>query len=91
MLFSFGKIVFFMAMCRVLSSTIELSAALLMLKFNSVETALKINATLAFVGPMIMIAVTSLGLVGLSGKISPSGMVFVVLGVAFIFYGLHQI
>ncbi len=40
-------------------------------------------------GPMIMIAVTSLGLVGLSGKIFPSGMVFMVLGVAFIFYGLH--
>lgn len=80
-----------MALCRVLSSLIEFSAALLMLKFNSVEAAFKINSVLALVGPSIMILVTSLGLIGLSGKISFSGMFFVLIGVIFIFYGLHKI
>lgn len=91
MFYMFDKIVFLMAFCRFLSSTIELSAALLMLRFNSVETAFKINATLALVGPMVMLTVTSLGLVGLAGKISPSGMVFVLMGVGLIFYGVNKI
>jgi len=89
--FMFDRIVFFMAFFRLLSSTIELSAALLMLKFNNVETAFKINAALAMVGPSIMLVVTSLGLVGLAGKIPLSGMVFVVMGVAMIFYGISKI
>ncbi|GBF32983.1 hypothetical protein DCCM_2080 [Desulfocucumis palustris] len=91
MLFMFDKIVFLMAFCRFLSSTIEFSAALLMLRFNSVETAFKINAALALVGPTVMLTVTSLGLVGLAGKISFSGMVFVLLGIGFIFYGVNRI
>ena len=91
MFFIFDRIVFLMAFFRLLSSSIELIAALLMLKFNNVETAFKINAALAMVGPSIMLAVTSLGLVGLAGKIPLSGMVFVVMGVAMIFYGISKI
>ncbi len=91
MFFLFDRIVFFMAFFRVLSSTIEFFAALLMLKFNSVETAFKINAALAMVGPSIMLTVTSLGLIGLAGKIPLSGMVFVLTGVALIFYGVSKI
>ena len=87
----FDRIVFFMAFFRLLSSVIEMSAALLMLKFNSVETAFKINAVLAMVGPSIMLTVTSLGLVGLAGKIPLSGMFFVITGVALIFYGVSKI
>ncbi|MCQ2560239.1 MAG: YqhV family protein [Clostridia bacterium] len=91
MLFLFNKIVLAMATCRIISSCLELTAALLMLKFNSVETAFKINAGLALVGPVILLSVTLLGLVGLSGKISPLGMFWVILGVILIFYGLHKI
>lgn len=91
MFLMFDRIVFFMAFFRILSSTIEFTAALLMLKFNSVETAFKINAALAMVGPSIMLTVTSLGMVGLAGKIPLSGMFFVVLGVALIFYGISKI
>jgi hypothetical protein len=91
MFFWFDRIVFLMAFFRVLSSFIEMSAALLMLKFNSVETAFKINAALAMVGPGIMLTVTSLGLVGLAGKVPFSGMFFILTGVAFIFYGISKI
>lgn len=85
------KIVFGMAGLRVLSAAIEFTAAMLMLKFGRVETAFKINAVLALIGPTILLTVTSLGLVGLSGKVSPGGMGLIILGVAMIFLGINRI
>jgi hypothetical protein len=85
------KIVYGMAGLRLLSATIEFSAAMLMLKFGRVETAFKINALLALIGPTILITVTSLGLVGLAGKVSPGGMVLIILGVGMIFLGINRI
>ena len=90
MLLVFEKIVLGMAALRFLSSTIEFTAALFMLWYNSVETAFKINATLAMVGPTVMITVTSLGLVGLAGKVPAQGLIFILLGVACIFYGMSK-
>ena len=80
-----------MAALRFLSSTIEFTAAVLMLRYNSVETAFKINALLALVGSTVMITVTSLGLVGLAGKVPTQGLVFIILGVISIFYGLSKL
>ncbi|MCL4441096.1 MAG: YqhV family protein [Firmicutes bacterium] len=90
MFFVTNKIVFAMAMLRCLSASIELTAALLMLKFGRVETALKINAVLAMVGPSIMVLVTILGLVGLAGKVSLSKLGIIFLGVLLIFYGISR-
>ncbi|OIQ10302.1 hypothetical protein MOOR_03840 [Moorella thermoacetica] len=84
------KHVLAMAAMRVLSSLIELTAAMLMLKLNQVEAALKINATLALVGPMIMMLVMALGLWGLAGKIHPEKMLAIILGVGLIFYGVRH-
>ncbi|GEA14581.1 MAG: hypothetical protein PWR22_1156 [Moorella sp. (in: firmicutes)] len=84
------KHVLAMAAVRVLSSMIELTAAILMLKLNRVEAALKINATLAFVGPAVMMTVTALGLWGLAGKIPPVKMLTIILGVGLIFYGVKR-
>lgn len=80
-----------MAMVRFLSATIEFSAAVLMLYFNRVDVAFKINAMLALVGPTVMITVTSLGLAGLAGKVSPPGLVCIILGVAMIFIGVNKL
>ncbi len=85
------KILLGMATLRFLSATIEFSAAMLMLYFGRVETAFKINATLALVGPTILLAVTGLGLIGLAGKLSPVGMLCVVAGVGLVFVGLKNI
>lgn len=90
MFFSFDKYVLGMAILRILSSMIEFSAALLMLKINQVESALKVNAALALVGPTIMMAVMALGLFGLAGKIQLQKMIYIVLGVGLIFYGLNK-
>ena len=90
MFFAMDKVVVGMALIRIFSGLIELSAALLMLKFNKVETALKINAVLAFVGPVILMSVMALGLFGMAGKMPSSKMFFIVLGVLFIFYGASK-
>lgn len=91
MFYVFDKIVLSMATVRVLSATIEFSAAMLMLYFNRVEHAFKINAILALVGPTVMLTVTTLGLIGLAGKVSPWGMVQILAGVALIFMGVRKI
>lgn len=67
--FSVDKFVLGMAGLRILSGIIEFSAALLMLKLNRVDQALKVNATLALIGPTIMMSVMALGLIGLAGKL----------------------
>ncbi|KJS21284.1 MAG: hypothetical protein VR72_11050 [Clostridiaceae bacterium BRH_c20a] len=85
------RIVLGMGILRIISGLIELSAAFLMLYFNKVETAFKINACLAVIGPIIMISVTSLGLVGLAGKIGIKQLVFIFSGVSLIFIGLNKI
>jgi len=86
-----NKIVAGMALMRVLSGLIELTAAILMLKFDRIETAVKINAALAMVGPTVMIMVTTVGLVGLAGKIPISRMVMIFMGVVLIFAGMRKL
>lgn len=83
------KIVLGMAALRFLSAGIEFTAATLMLHFGRVETAFKINAVLAVIGPTVLMGVTALGLFGLSSQLSPTGMLYVVTGVGFIFLGLR--
>lgn len=84
------KIVFSMAMLRIISSIIEFTAAMLFLKFDSIEKALKINAILALIGPTIMTVVMLLGVAGISGKLSGSKFFFIVAGVLLIFYGVSK-
>lgn len=87
-LYFVDKIVAGMAGVRILSAAIELTAALLMLKLNRVEAAFQINSILAMVGPVVLLTVTSLGLVGLAGKVSPAGMFVILTGVVLIFIGI---
>lgn len=80
------KIVAGMALLRLLSASIELTAALFMLKLARVDAALRINATLGLVGPLIMIGVTALGIFGLAGQISTGKILIIALGVSLILY-----
>jgi putative exporter of polyketide antibiotics len=86
----FEKAVLGMAFLRLISGSIELFAAILMLKFNSVEKALVVNSSLAIVGPIILILTTSIGLLGIVEKISYMKMVWIFLGVGFIFVGVKS-
>ncbi len=79
-----AKIVAGMALLRMLAGTVEVSAALLMLKFQRVETAFQINAVLGLVGPLMFVAVSALGLIGLAGKVSYVKLALIATGVLLI-------
>ena len=90
MFFVTDKITACMATVRIFSACIEFTAAMLMLRYGTVQKAMQINAFLALVGPIILISVTSLGLIGLAGKIPLSRMALIFLGVTFILFGARN-
>ncbi|KGA97911.1 hypothetical protein AJ85_03565 [Alkalihalobacillus alcalophilus ATCC 27647 = CGMCC 1.3604] len=75
---------------RVLSGLIEISAAMLMLKLNSIEKAIGVNAVLAIIGPTIFILSVVVGLVGMSDKLSFSKFLFIGAGVMLILIGIRK-
>ncbi len=75
---------------RLLSGSIEIMAAFLIYRFNSLEYALKINALLASIGPLIFLGAMYLGLTGLTRKVDLHRMIYIYLGVALIFWGLRR-
>jgi hypothetical protein len=79
-----------MAMLRMIAGSLEIAAAILMIRFGRVEAALRINAILGLVGPMILTAVCLLGLAGLAGRISPHKLGIVGVGVLLILLGTRQ-
>ncbi len=84
------KAVLGMALLRLVSGSIEIFAAILMIKFNSVEKALIVNSSLALVGPIILILTTTIGMVGIMEKISYMKMLWIFLGVSFILIGVKS-
>lgn len=85
---SMDKFVLAMGLLRILSGSIEISAALLMLKFNSIEKAFLINSSLVLVGPIILILTTSIGLSGIAGDISYFKILLIFLGIGLILYAV---
>jgi len=83
-----NKVVLTMGMLRLLSGSIEIAAALIMLRLNQIDKALAVNASLALVGPIILISTTTIGLVGLSDKLSLGKMLWVTAGVACLLIGI---
>lgn len=79
-----------MALLRFLSASVEVTAALLMLRLGRVDAAFRINALLGLIGPVILIAVTAVGLFGLAGKISYARFGMIALGVTLILFGTRS-
>jgi hypothetical protein len=77
-----------MAALRVVSGCLEITAAMIMLRFNQVDKALLVNSGLAIVGPFVLLSTTALGLIGIAEKMSFSKLLLVLAGVAFIFVGI---
>ncbi|MFC4769139.1 YqhV family protein [Effusibacillus consociatus] len=84
------KLVLGMAGLRLLSGSIEIIAALLMLYYGTIERAVTVNAFLSLVGPIVLILVTTIGLIGLADKLDFTKMVLVMCGVALILYGVRS-
>src|SRR5690606_31207707 len=57
-----------MAVVRMISSAIELAAALLMLRLGRLDAAVQTNAALGMAGPLVLVTVTLVGVAGLAGK-----------------------
>lgn len=84
------KAIIGMALLRILSGSIEIIAAMLILKVNEVEKALVINSSLALIGPIILIATTTIGLFGIAEKVSFTRMLWIFCGVGLILYGVKS-
>ncbi|MCP1146386.1 YqhV family protein [Lysinibacillus endophyticus] len=78
----------YMVILRIISGSIEITAAGLMYKFQSLEKALAINSMLALVGPTILIITTGIGIAGISEKISFLKMICLFSGVVLILISL---
>lgn len=79
-----------MAGLRILSGTLEITAAILMLIFNDPKKALAINALLAIVGPVVLVTTMTIGLLSVADDLSFSKLFFVGLGVALILFGIYK-
>lgn len=84
------KALVFIILLRLISGSIELTAAALMFKFNDLEKAFYINSLLAIVGPVILIVTTGIGLASLSDKISLLRMICLFSGILLIVFSLHS-
>jgi hypothetical protein len=84
------KAILGMAVLRIMSGSMEILAALLILKVNQVEKALIINSGLAIVGPLVLLTTTTIGLVGMSDRISVGKIVWIFAGILCIFIGVRK-
>ncbi|HBI03091.1 MAG TPA: DUF2619 domain-containing protein [Paenibacillaceae bacterium] len=84
------KTIIGMATLRVLSGSIEIFAAILMIKFNQIEKALLVNSGLALVGPFILLLTTTIGLLGMADRLNLWKMVWILAGVTCIFIGIRK-
>ncbi|WP_027417734.1 YqhV family protein [Aneurinibacillus terranovensis] len=84
------KAIIGMALLRLLSGSIEIVAALLIIRLNEVEKALLVNSALAIVGPIVLLTTTTIGLIGLADRISMWKIIWIFAGIACIFVGLKK-
>lgn len=76
-----------MAAIRFLSGMLEIIAALVFLRLGKVESALRINAFLGLVGPMVFIIVSVLGIVAVAVRLSPLKVILLILGSLLVLVG----
>ncbi|MFW5787646.1 MAG: DUF2619 domain-containing protein [Halanaerobiales bacterium] len=87
---NYNHILKIMVLIRLLSGLTELTAAAIMKHYQNIEIALRINAILGIIGPVILIIVTFLGLVGISDELSLKQVLLIALGIILIFLGTRQ-
>lgn len=80
-----------MAALRILSGIIEVCAAVLIIRLNRVDAALRINGILAVVGPTILLLGIAVGATGLCDRIPLSRLLLIYLGASLIFIGTRKL
>ncbi|MGE5527685.1 MAG: DUF2619 domain-containing protein [Patescibacteria group bacterium] len=76
-----------MAAVRFLSGLLEIVCAVLFLRLGKVETALRINAFLGLVGPLIFVIVGVLGIVAVAVRLPPLKVALLTLGTLLVLMG----
>lgn len=79
--------VYIMAALRFLSGLIEISAAVLIIRFHCVETALRINGLLAIIGPTLLVIGIFVGAAALTDRLPLGRLLFIYAGALLIFWG----
>jgi hypothetical protein len=79
-----------MAVLRVFTGVMEICAAILMLRINRVEHALRINGVLAIIGPTLLLVGIMVGIAGLSDRIPLLRLALIYLGAFLIFWGARS-
>lgn len=76
-----------MAVIRVISGLLEIGAALAIIRMGSIEKALRINAVLGLVGPVVFIAVSALGIVAVAVRLIPWKVALIIIGFMLVLLG----
>lgn len=80
-----------MAALRMFSGVLEVCAALLIIRFNRIDTALRINGILAIIGPTILLICIIIGVTGLSNRLPLGRLLLIYLGVFLLFWGTRKL
>lgn len=81
------RVVNSMAGLRIVSGLIEIVAAIIIIRFGRVETALRINAFLGLIGPIVFIVVSALGIVAVAVRIVPFKILLLAVGFLMVLWG----
>lgn len=76
-----------MALIRVISGLLEIVAALIFLKVGKVNIALRMNAFLGLIGPLVFILVSVLGIAAIAVKLSWLKLGIICLGIILVLVG----
>lgn len=76
-----------MAMLRIISGLLEIVAAVFIVRLGRIEAALRINAFLGLVGPVVFILVSALGIIAVAVRIIPWKIGLIILGFIFVMLG----
>ncbi len=76
-----------MAVIRIISGLLEIAVAFIFLKAGKVEAALRMNAFLGLVGPLVFIAVSVLGIAAIAVKLSWYKVMLLSIGLLLVLIG----
>lgn len=79
-----------MALVRFLSAAIELAGAIMMLRLGRLESAVRVNALLGLIGPLVLVVTMSIGLIGLANRVSAGKLLLIFAGVCLILLGTRR-
>jgi len=76
-----------MATIRMISGLLEIAVALIFLKIGRVDSALRMNAFLGLVGPLVFIAVSVLGIAAIAVRLPLYKVFLISIGMVLVLIG----